>query len=398
MRYDLPAYRHDPSKNVVVLPSIEQARVDWNREPAVCGYRRLVYQPAGGTRTVEVPVSASPVVVSGAGAILAASDGTLSFYDRELSKVYWQHRMDSPVYASLVADPRRRRVVVVATNGLAACFDLRGQLIWSARVGDPVYATPTILPDTDTLVIAAFNSRCLGLDLQTGATVFDSQLPKPWHAAYNSSTAHRDAYASQVTTGEGNVVLCCAEHVLCLAPDGKELWRAEISQSIKASPAALHEHGEVVVAPVNGRCVFLDSRTGQERVALDLGAKVTASPAVSGDLVALGTVDGAVTAVNTRTHAVAWRSAQGAPREYTSVTTLPNGDFVATAASGNVIALRHQDGTFVWETSQVLGLPDHHPAMDITPVAGPDGSMYGASYSGVIYHFRFPYLEREALK
>ncbi|MET8628884.1 PQQ-binding-like beta-propeller repeat protein [Kitasatospora sp. NPDC004669] len=393
----LPAYRHDPGKSVLVLPSADLSEVFWDREPVVCGFRRLTHQVAGQSRAIEVPVSSSPVVVTGAGAVVAASDGTVTFYDRTLGKEYWRRRLDSPLYASLVADVRRRRVIAIATSGLAACFDLRGRLVWSTRIADPVYATPLVLPDADRLVVAAFNSRCTGLNLETGAIVFDRRLPEPWHAAFHSSAAHRDAYASPVATGEGNAVIACAEHVLCLSPDGEELWRTDVGHSIKASPVGLSEQQEVLVAPVNGRCLFLDSRTGHERAAVELGAKVTGSPAVSGGLVAVGSTDGAVTALNARTHGSAWRSSQGAPREYTSMTTLPTGDFVATASGGNIVCLRREDGRFRWETSQVLGLTDHHPTMDITPVAGPDGSMYGASYSGVVYHFRFRPRDKEAL-
>ncbi|MEV8327644.1 PQQ-binding-like beta-propeller repeat protein [Kitasatospora sp. NPDC056731] len=396
MNVNLPAHRHDPRKNLLVLPSADPQAVFWDREPVVCGFRRLTHRPAGQSRAIEVPISSSPVVVSGAGVVLGASDGTVTFYDRTLGKEYWSQRLDSPIYASLVADARRRRVIVIATSGLAACFDLRGRPLWSARVEDPVYATPLVLPNADRLVVAAFNSRCTGLNLETGARVFDHRLPEPWHAAHGGSAAHRDAYASPVATGEGNAVIACAEHVLCLTPDGEELWRTEVGHSIKASPVGLHDRHEILVAPVDGTCLFLDSRTGQVLAAIGLDAKVTGSPAASGGLVAVGTTDGTVTALDARSHGIVWRSAQGAPREYTSVTTLPSGDFVATAGNGNIVCLAREDGKFLWETSQVLGLPDHRPAMDITPVAGVDGSMYGASYSGTAYHFRFRPRDKES--
>jgi len=74
---------------------------------------------------------------------------------------------------------------------------------------------------------------------------------------------------------------------------------------------------------------------------------------------------------------------------------MPDGNLIATSSRGNIIGRRRDDGGFLWETSQRLGLPDHDPAMDITPMAGPDGSMYCGSYSGVIYHFRFQPLDGE---
>ena len=391
-----PAFRHDPAKNVLVLPGKAGQDSRWDREPMVCGHRRVTYENERLGRTVPVPVSASPAVVIGAGVVVAGYDGYVRFLDRTLSKVYWKRRMDSPVYASLVLDGRRRRVVVAATSGLVACFDLKGALVWSAEVGVPVYATPTVLPASDVLVIAAFHSRCLGLNLDTGAQVFERPLPRPWHAGHAGTAAHRDPYASPVTTEMDTAVLCCAEHVLALAPDGTELWQQEIGHAIKASPAALHTTGKVAVCPVNGQCLFLDSSKGQVLGEVFLNAKITGSPAVSGGILAVGTQRDTVAGLDIRTHDIVWTSPHGAPREYTSFSVLPDGDFIATARNGNIVCLGRQDGRFRWESSQVLGLADHEPAMDITPVAGPDGSMYCASYSGDLYHFRFQPLDEES--
>ncbi|MFB6815395.1 PQQ-binding-like beta-propeller repeat protein [Streptomyces sp. NPDC056347] len=329
------------------------------------------------------------------GVVAASDDGHVRLYSQGLTKVYWERRLNSGVYASLVVDPERQRVVVAGTSGLVLCFDLRGGLAWSADVGAPVFATPTVLSAAGLLVIAAFHGRCLGLDLETGARVFDTRTPEPWHAVHGGTAAYRDPYASPVGTPEGNAALCCAEHVLCLAPDGTELWRRETGHAMKASPAALWETGEIAVCPVDGRCLFLDSRTGEPRGEIFLGAKITGSPAVSGGLLAVGTVRDTVSAIDIRTRRVIWEASQGAPRSYTSFSVLPGGNFIATAADGNIVCLRREDGRFLWESSQVLGLADHQPAMDVTPVAGPDGRMYGASYEGDLYEFRFqPQLSR----
>jgi outer membrane protein assembly factor BamB len=328
-------------------------------------------------------------VITGAGVIVAGYDGYTRFYDRALNKVYWKRRLDSAIYASLVLDLGRRRVVAAATSGMVACFDLRGELAWSAHTGVPIYATPTVLPACGVLVLAAFGSRCVGLRLDTGEQVFDRCLPRPWHSAHGGSAAYRDPYASPVTTEAESVIVCCAENVVCLASDGTELWRQEIGHAIKASPVALHATGEVAVCPVDGRCLFLDNRSGQLKGEVFLGAKITGSPAVSGAILAVGTQRDTVAGLEIHGREVVWTSAQGAPREYTSFSVLPDGNFIATSLRGNVVCLRREDGRFLWETSQVLGLADHEPAMDVTPVTGPDGSMYGASYAGHLYHFRF---------
>lgn len=378
-----------------VLPGKIGGSILWANEPAVCGYRQLSYENTTIKRTIPVPISASPAVVTGVGVLAASDDGYLRFFNRTLHKVYWERRVDSSVYASLVLDIKRRRVIVAATSGLVVCFDLRGKLVWSARTGVPVYATPTVLPSSDILIIAAFHSRCIGLKLDTGALIFDRPLPEPWHAVHGGSAAHRDPYASPATTAEGTAIICCAEHVLCIAPDGTELWRHEVGHAVKASPAALHRTTQVAVCTVDGRCLILDSQTGHRCGEVSLGAKITGSPAVSGNVLAVGTQCDTVAGLDICTYEIVWTSLQGAPHDYTSFSVLPDGNFIATSARGNVVCLQRDDGRFLWESSQVLGLPDHEPAMDITPVVGPDGSMYCASYSGVIYHFRFQPINKE---
>lgn len=380
------AFRHDPAKSVLVLGGTVEDQPRWRCEPTVHGYRALTYkrQETGGH--VPVPVCATPAVVVGAGVVVAGYDGYVSFHSRFLDKSYWRRRLDSPVYASLVVDASRRHVVAASTSGTVTCLDLRGEEVWSRTVESPVLATPTLLPGSDVLVVAAFGGQCIGLDLGSGEPVFSCALPRPWH---EGSAAHRDPYASPASTTEGTAIVCCAEHVLCVDPDGAERWRRDLGHTVRASPAVLPEEMTVAVATVDGRCHFLDTRDGAYRGAVELGGKVVASPAVSGGVLAVGTQHGAAYGVDIRTREIAWRAPGYAPREYTSFTVLPDGSFLATSVRGNAFALRRDDGRFLWETSQVMGLAGHDPAMDTTPVVGSDGSMYCGSYTGMLYHFLF---------
>jgi len=385
---DAPAFRHDPRKSVLVLRDAPAERFRWESEPAVCGYRRFTHH-RGTAAPIPVPVCAAPVAVVGIGAVFATYDGRVRLYDSSLRKAYWEHRLDAAVYASPVIDATRRTVIVASVGGLVEALDLRGQPVWSARVDGPVYATPTILPSADELVVATFGSRCTGLRLDSGATVFARELPEPWHARCGGSAAHRDPYASPVTLDTGDVAVGCAEHVVCLGPDGTQRWCRDLDASVRASPVAVHEGGAVAVATVDGRCRFLDSRSGEVRDTVTLDGKVVASPALSGAVLAVGTQTGTAYGLDVRTRAVLWRVRDVAPRDHSSFTVLPDGAFAATTARGNVVALGRDDGRFRWETSQLLGLPDHDPALDVTPVAAPDGNMYCGSYSGVAYRFRF---------
>lgn len=389
-----PAFRHDPVKSTLRIR--DDLEVDWRAEPAVCGYRKLT---AVHTRTgaeVDVPVSASPAVVSGLGMVLASDDGHVRLLDQRLGKVHWQRRLDRSIYASLVVDPGRRTVIVASTSGLVACFTLRGELAWSRALPHPVFATPTVSTARSLLHVATFDSTCYGLRLDDGTVAFETALPEPWYAAHGGAAAQRDIYASPVLTAASTVVFCAGEHVVCLAPDGSTVWSRDLGVGMKASPVAVRGLDAVAVFAVDGSCRLLSATDGSVLRTARLGAKITASPAVSGRTIAVGTQDGRAHGLDAGTLEVRWTAEYGAPRSYTSFSVLPSGDFVATAERGDVVSLACADGSFRWQTSQVLGLPEHEPAMDITPVAAPDGRMYCASYTGDVYMFRFRPLGAES--
>lgn len=192
-----------------------------------------------------------------------------------------------------------------------------------------------------------------------------------------------------MATERGTVVVACAEHVVSLEPDGSTRWEVEIGHAVRASPVALGDRDEVAVVAVGGRCCFLSADTGALLGQVDLGGKVTASPALSGGTLAVGTRGGDAFGIDVATRQVRWTTPHQAPRDHTSFTVLPDGAFLAANQRGDLVALEVEDGRFRWETTQLLGLSEHDPAIDITPVAEPDGSMYSGSYSGVLYHHRF---------
>jgi outer membrane protein assembly factor BamB len=382
-----PAFRHDPAKLVLGTGAI--ARVRWDKEPAVCGYAKLTHLNERLKREIAVPVCASAIIAPGAGVIVSSYDGRVRLFGPDLSEVFWERRLGGPIYSTPLIAGRQGAVVVASTQGEVAALGWDGAWLWRTNVGSPIYATPTVLPEAGLLVIATFGGRCFGIEVGDGSVRFALDLPRPWAQALGGKSTHRDPYASPVATSEGNVIICCAESVLSVAPDGALLWRRDLDAAIRASPATLNALGEIVVVPTNGCCTWLNARTGALMHQLAVDAKVVASPAVSGDFLVVGATDGQATCVHAPTRSVAWRRAHSSPKDYSSYSVTPAGDFIAVNSAGNVLCRARDDGRFLWETSQLLGLPEHDPAMDATPVVAEDGSMYCGSYSGFVYYFRF---------
>ena len=388
MHSGVSAFRHMPQKSA--LPPLRVSDgISWRKEPAVTGHRRLTYRNRTLDRDVPVPVSASPAVIRDIGAVVASDDGYVRLFGAGLDKAYWERRMSASVYASLVVDPVAERIVVAATSGDVVSLDLRGTVVWTRRLGAAVFATPAIHAERRQLLISAFGHKAVGMSLDDGGLCFERDLPKPWHASPGGKAAHRNPFASPAFTAHGECVLCSAQSTLCLDPSGRELWRTDLPAEIKASPVIAERQGLVAVATVAGQCHLLDVARGTEQERIELDAKVTASGALSRDRLALGTSSGGVFCIDLNTSRVIWQEGFGAPRSYTSFTLSPIGDFVATGESGNAICRDAETGAFVWESTQVMGLHDHDPAMDVTPAICAAGRMYCSSYGGDVYEFSF---------
>ncbi|WP_375790684.1 PQQ-binding-like beta-propeller repeat protein [Bradyrhizobium sp. vgs-9] len=381
-----PAFRHDPAK--LVVGEGAPAAVRWDKEPALFGYTRLTHFSERINRELMVPVCASPIILGTVGVLVCAYDGRVRLFNVDLSRVVWEQRLNAPIYATpLAAGPRA--LIVATTKGDVVAFAHDGSALWCSHVGRPVYATPTVVLSAGLAIFATFGSRCVGLDIDDGRIRFALDLPQPWSQALGGKAANRDPYASPVVTSRGDVIVCCAESVVCLAPEGTMRWRRDLDAAIRASPAALHESGEVAVATVNGCCFLLDAETGAIVHRMSVDSKIVASPAVSGSFVIFGATDGHAVCIHAPTRTVAWQRTLSSPKDYSSYSVTPCGDFISINSAGNVLCRGYEDGRFLWETSQLLGLGEHDPTLDTTPIVGNAGSLYSASYAGFAYYFRF---------
>ncbi|MCX6406143.1 MAG: PQQ-binding-like beta-propeller repeat protein [Propionibacteriales bacterium] len=335
--------------------------------------------------SVPVAVSATPGVVDGVGVVVASDDGWLRFLDRSLTRTYWERRLNRGFYAPLSFLQDAEAVLVVTTAGLVGCFGVRGELRWARALDHGVLAPVTTIGTS--LLVATFDHRCVLLDPESGDVRAEVDLPAPWARQVGGLAGRRDVYAAPVTTPAGAVV-CCGEHVVGLADDGAAAWTVDLGVAVKASPVVVDDE-RVGVVGVDGVCREIDLVTGTVQRSLRLGAKVTASPVVSDGVVVVGLADGRSVGIDIASWQRRWEEKGGGPFDHTGYTRLPDGGVVCVNQRGNAECRDPADGAFRWESSQVLGLPDHETALHTTPVAGPSGDLYATSYTGDVYRFIF---------
>jgi len=227
------------------------------------------------------------------------------------------------------------------------------------------------------------------LSAETGEERLRLDLPEPWAARHGGSAAFRDPYASPISVAGERIMVPCAEQVVCFDVSGRELWTRSVGASVRSSPAYDNVRGVLAVLSIDGTCRLLDGVSGQERARIRLDGKVTASPAISGGILAAATQNGSTYGIDIEEGLIVWERRNSGVRDHTSFTVVETGDFIATNERGNVVSLGREDGRQHWETSQILGLAEQSTELDVTPTPGSDGSMYCASYSGWLYHFGF---------
>ncbi len=206
----------------------------------------------------------------------------------------------------------------------------RARPVWRAAVG-PVVASPVLTADL--VLVPTGAGRLVFLDRRRGRVLHEVMV-----GATESSPALADGVL-YVGTDEGAL----------LAIDvatGAERFRAKLGGLVRSSPLPL---GDRIVVGV------VDAKAGGALVAIDAKGKVVwtrklggvfSSPAQAEDRVLCGSDEGALHAVDAATGAVAWTATLGAKVRATPAVT--GGLAIVAAFDGRVVAVRVADGTEAW--------------------------------------------------
>lgn len=276
------------------------------------------------------------------------------------------------------------------------------QRAWSRKLGDEKAALglrqrPAI--EGERVFVADDAGRVLALDLNTGATLWDSEIVRTGKVGNRILFWRRKALDGGVTGGPGvgnGLVVAGGRNGEVVALDmetGAERWRAQVTSEVIAPPLVTSDR--VVVRSNDGRTFGLDVADGTRKWVFDRGlptlsVRGNGAPVTDGNLVYLGYDDGNVVALRGTDGTVAWiqRIAEPDGRNELARMADVDGDLAlgysevyATSFAGQTMAISTQNGRPLWnrDTGGYSGLA---LLADRVVLADPDGTLWALDRNG----------------
>jgi outer membrane protein assembly factor BamB len=222
-----------------------------------------------------------------------------------------------------------------ARRGAAAASEPRATglaALWDARVG-AVHASPAL---TGSLVVAATTEgRLVFVDRRSGRVLHELKVG----SAIESSPSLADGLA-HVGTDDGELVAVSVAQ-------GEERWRIKLGQLVRSSPLPVGQRVlvGVVESKTTGSVVALDAAKGKAAWVRKMAA-VFSSPTLAGAAVLVGGDDGALHALDVEKGTLLWsRDLGGKVR----ATAAASGEVAVVGSfEGRLASVRVADGSVAW--------------------------------------------------
>lgn len=221
------------------------------------------------------------------------------------------------------------------------------KVLWKTDVGssDGFALVPAVLENA--IYVASGGGVVARIAPDTGKTVWEKDLSTPISAGVGS-----DGLVIAAATPRGEVI--------ALAPDGKELWRAQATSDVIERP--LVGKGLVIVRSTDHRVVAFESETGKRRWFFQrqqppLTLRTSTEMAFAGDNVLIGFPGGRLTALALSNGATRWEATIAEPKGTTEVERLTDvvgpievsgRDVCAASFQGRLACGDASNGTLRW--------------------------------------------------
>jgi outer membrane protein assembly factor BamB len=238
-------------------------------------------------------------------------DGFLTAFNKRTGRVFWSRRLGKLAASSpaVVGNTVYATVLERKGHGGGRVFALsadRGSVLWSRDLSSPSESSPLI--DHGRLFFGSQSGIVYALNAHDGSVLW---------------TYHAAGAVKASPTLKGGVLYFgdYSGHVQAIAEQtGRRLWAAGSEGALLGSgtfysTAAVY-YGRVFLGNTDGRIYAYDAGTGKLDWAVQTGAYVYASPAVTnapslGPTIYLGSYDGTFYALNARSGQIAWKYEAG---------------------------------------------------------------------------------------
>jgi len=177
--------------------------------------------------------------------------------------------------------------------------------------------------------------------------------------------------------------------------NGRTLWQANLKLPISSGPGA--GEGLVAVGTLDGEVVALDAASGEERWRSRVSSEVLAPPVISSGIVVVRSQDGRVFGFDANTGQREWVFDQSTPSltlRGNSTPVIAGGFAFVGFDNGKLYALRVRDGSLAWEAT--VGAPTGRT--DLDRMVDVDGQLMvvGGELYAVGFHSRLVALTADA--
>lgn len=233
--------------------------------------------------------------------------------------------------------------------------------IWTADIGDgssgaaQLISTPVVADDR--VFTMDVEGTVNAFDIETGRRIWRNTLPPTNEEDESDMSGGGLAYANGrliVTTG-------FAEIIALNATNGRESWRRTLRGPMRAAPTIYR--GRIFVVTIANELFALDARDGRELwshigITESAGLLGGASPTADGSVVVVAYSSGEIIALRTENGRVVWSDTLTALRRSDPVSTLAHikgnpvidrNRVIAAANSGRTVSIDLRTGTRLWE-------------------------------------------------
>jgi outer membrane protein assembly factor BamB len=272
---------------------------------APAGLRPPFHMPPFWIRPQHALLEFPPVMV-GSHIFQLADDGVLSAINKHTGHLFWTRKLGQLSASTPAATATVVYAAVLASNGgtpgrIFALDYKTGKTIWSKGISSPVESSPLL--DHGRVYFGSQSGTVYAMDARTGAVVWT------YHAA-GAVKASPTLSGGTLYFGDYSGTLQAVS-----AGTGRRIWSSGSGGGLLGggtfySTAAVM-YGRVFLGNTDGRFYAYDAATGRLDWAVQTGAYVYSSPAVTnapgiGPTVYFGSYDGTFYALNARSGAVSW--------------------------------------------------------------------------------------------